>query len=104
MAKAKQMSVGELRKELGNRGIPFQSFFEKSEFVKAYAEAVVDGTTKKRPSTTTPKNNPKKEEEEVYDPSYRDVTVQKMGREGQQRLLTGGSVIDISLKRKTGKK
>jgi len=36
------MRAGELRKELEERGISTKSFFEKSEFVKALAEARVD--------------------------------------------------------------
>ncbi|KAL7576111.1 hypothetical protein ACA910_000888 [Epithemia clementina (nom. ined.)] len=92
MEKAKGMSVGELRKELTSRGVSTKSFFEKSEFIKAYAEAVVDGTAKKQ------QQSPPKVDEEPYDPSYRDVTVQKMPRQEQQRLLQG-VIIDIPLKK-----
>ena len=91
MEKARGMSVADLRKELTSRGVSTKSFFEKSEFVKAYAEAVVDGTK-------TQQSSPPKEEE-VFDPAYLDVTVQKMGRQDQQRLLQGGRVIDIKLKK-----
>lgn len=41
------MASGELKKELQERGISTKSFFEKSEFVKALAEARVDGIDKK---------------------------------------------------------
>ena len=40
------MKAGELKAELESLGISTKSFFEKSEFVKACAEARVDGTTK----------------------------------------------------------
>ena len=47
MEKCKAMKAGELKKELESYGIPTASFFEKSEFVKACAEARVDGVSKK---------------------------------------------------------
>eukprot|EP00957_Ditylum_brightwellii_P051110 3875138-Ditylum_brightwellii.AAC.1 len=40
------MKASELKKELEERGISTKSFFEKSEFVKALAEARVDNITK----------------------------------------------------------
>lgn len=43
MERCKAMKAGELRKELEARGISTKSFFEKPEFVKALAEAIVDG-------------------------------------------------------------
>ena len=42
-----KMRAGELKKELEERGISTKSFFEKSEFVKALAEARVDGVENK---------------------------------------------------------
>jgi hypothetical protein len=47
MQKCETMKAGELKKELEERGISTKSFFEKSEFVKALAEARVDGVEKK---------------------------------------------------------
>jgi len=38
------MNVGELKRELQARGISTESFLEKRELVKAYVEAVADGT------------------------------------------------------------
>jgi hypothetical protein len=43
MEKCKTMKNGELKKELESRGISTKSFFEKSEFIKALANAIVDG-------------------------------------------------------------
>jgi hypothetical protein len=43
----RQIKAGDLKKELEERGISTRSFFEKSEFVKALAEARVDGVEKK---------------------------------------------------------
>jgi hypothetical protein len=90
--KANKMKIGELRDKLKELGISSKSFFEKTEFVKAYAEAVVDGVKQK--TTTTSKS---KAEDEKYDPSYRDVIMKKMDRKDQ--LLLQGTVIDIRLNR-----
>ena len=49
MEKCKSMKAGELKKELEERGVSTKSFFEKSEFVKALAEARVDGVDKPQP-------------------------------------------------------
>jgi len=46
MAKCQEMKASDLRKELKERGVSTASFFEKSEFVKALAEARVDGVSK----------------------------------------------------------
>lgn len=54
MEKCQSMKAGEIKKELERRGISTKSFFEKSEFVKALAEAIVDGVDK---TTTTTKTN-----------------------------------------------
>jgi hypothetical protein len=43
--KAYELKASDLKKKLEDMGISTASFFEKSEFVKAYAEAVVDGGT-----------------------------------------------------------
>jgi hypothetical protein len=84
-AKAQAMKVAELRSALQEMGVSTKSFFEKSEFVKAYADAVADGKTASGTGSRR---------EEPYDPSYRDVVMQKFnGRD--PRLLEGGKVIDV---------
>ena len=83
----KSMSVGDLRKELTSRGIKTNAFFEKSEFVKAYAEAVVDG------AKTTSGASSSRRQEEKYDPSYRDVQMRKLDPSTKRMLQ--GTVIDI---------
>jgi uncharacterized protein with GYD domain len=87
--KAKSMKVGELKKALEDMGISTKSFFEKTEFVKAYAEAIVDGPPKQKAGTRA---RPQTQE---YDPSYRDVVMRKL----DQRELNRGPVIDIRLGR-----
>ena len=56
MEKCKQMKASELKAELESYGISTASFFEKSEFVKACAEARVDGVTKKSSSSSGGEN------------------------------------------------
>lgn len=46
--KCKGMKVGELKSELESLGVSTKSFFEKSEFVRALAEARVDGVKKSK--------------------------------------------------------
>lgn len=86
LEKAKKMKVGELKKELQGRGISTKSFFEKTEFVKAYAEAVADNKSGK--------GGPGPRPEEPRDPSYKDVVMQKMS----QGAMMGQSVIDIMVR------
>jgi hypothetical protein len=47
LEKCQAMKAGELKKELQERGISTSSFFEKSDFVKALADARVDGFDKR---------------------------------------------------------
>lgn len=87
--KCKKLKVKELRKELESYGVSTKSYFEKSEFENAVAEARVDGTRKSATSreydgagwTTT---------EEPWDPAYRDVVVTKF-----DAGLLSGIVIDV---------
>jgi hypothetical protein len=95
MAKASTMGVADLKKELKRRGISTKSFFEKSEFVRAYAKAVVDGVGV---NGNVAGGSPNVDSGEPNDPEYRDVVMQKMGR-SDPRLLQG-TVIDIPLKRR----
>jgi anti-sigma28 factor (negative regulator of flagellin synthesis) len=87
--KANRMKVGELKKALQDLGISTKSFFEKTEFVKAYAEAMVDGPPKKKAGTGGGGQQTKEE----YDPSYRDVVMQKF----DPRQLLSNRIIDIRL-------
>jgi hypothetical protein len=93
MKKANAMKVGELKKALQNLGIPTSSLFEKSEFVKAYAEAIVDGAKEKSKSSSGDTNRATTAKDEPYDPDYQTVVMQKMPR-GDPRMLQG-VVIDV---------
>lgn len=91
---ANSMKVNELRKELQDMGISSNTFFEKSEFVKAYVDAIQNGKTKKTTSSSNQSNSKQAtQKEESFDPEYRDVIMQKMDKR-DPRLLSG-SVIDI---------
>ena len=89
METCKKMKVGELKKELESYGVSTKSFFEKSEFVRAVAEARVDGVKSRRAGG----GNRTAAREEEYDPSYRDVQMQKM----DTRALGISPVIDVRL-------
>mmetsp|Transcript_4061 Transcript_4061/g.6728 ORF Transcript_4061/g.6728 Transcript_4061/m.6728 type:complete len:181 (-) Transcript_4061:118-660(-) len=87
------MKAKDIRQELQSYGISTKSFFEKSEFVRAVAEARVDGV--KQTSTTagsSSSSSSSRVKEEPRDPSYRDVAVSKFA--GDKTLL-GRGVIDI---------
>jgi hypothetical protein len=88
MEKAKKMKVGDIKKDLEGRGISTKSFFEKSEFVKAYAEAVVDGVKGKKRRAADPPP-----EEEKFDPEYREVVMQKFN--ARDPRLMQSKVIDV---------
>jgi hypothetical protein len=92
MTKTKTMKVGELKQELEARGVSTKSFFEKTEFVRAYAEAIVDGTKKKgyraRPQPFM--------QDEPYDSSYRDVIMDKIPKDS--RLLQGTTIVDTTVR------
>ncbi len=100
MAKCQTMKVGDLKKELQSYGVNTKSFFEKSEFVRAVAEARVDGKSKTNSSASSASagsssSSSSSSEEEPYDPSYRDVIMRKMTDD--PRMLGGGPLIDIRL-------
>lgn len=93
IAKCSSMRVGELKKELESLGISTKSFFEKSEFVRALAEARVDGVKGKK-STGAGRQTRK----EDYDPNYRDVVMQKMNLNPRDPRWGGSTIIDVRLK------
>ena len=101
------MKVGELKKELESYGVSTRSYFEKSEFVRAVAEARVDGTGKKgsasgggggggggasSSSSSSSGRAGARAKEEPRDPTYRDVIVTKFP--GNKGLLEG-KIFDV---------
>jgi hypothetical protein len=87
-AKAKEMSLADLRKDLAGRGISTKSFFEKTDFINAYATAVVDGAPGRAGRAAPPR------QEEVRDPDYRDVVMTKLPR--NDVLALAAAVIDVT--------
>jgi len=84
--KCKSMKVSELKSELASYGISTKSFFEKSEFVRACAEARVDGSSRKSAGGGGGASGVQQEE---YDPSYRDVAMKKMSPEQVAQMGQG---------------
>ena len=112
METCKEMKVGELKKELESYGVSTKSYFEKSEFVRAVAEARIDGMRAMGPigrggggggSTRSSggggdatkgsgRGGGGRVREEPRDPSYRDVIVSKFP--GNKGLLEG-KIMDV---------
>jgi hypothetical protein len=69
MAKCRSMKASELKQELKDRGVPNGSFLEKSDFVRAVAEARVDGVVAQRGSSSSSSSS-----EEGY-AEYKNVEV-----------------------------
>ena len=88
--KIRSMKVLEMKKELNDMGVSTKSFFEKSEFIKALAEARVDGVKKGGAGGR------RMEQEEEYDPSYRDVVMQRFNMDPRDPRMRG-ALIDIRL-------
>lgn len=93
MSRLQDMKVKELKAELESYGISTKSFFEKSEFVKAVAEARIDGVKKKKTVGSTTTTN-KGWRDEAWDPSYKDVSVRRF----DSSFMDPTGVIDVRLR------
>jgi len=92
------MKLSNLKKELQDRGISTNSFFEKSDLVKAYANAIADNSEPKAKNSTKNKNTGSRHggsnnERERFDPSYKDVIMHPFD---PSSILSGDVVIDIT--------
>ena len=100
MASARYMSIGALQQELHARGIRTDFFRLKSQFVRAYAEAIVDGTPKTHGHTggwrgyQYPDPPPPPPKEQKFDPSFQDVQMKKV--DALDPYLRQGIVIDLT--------
>jgi hypothetical protein len=81
LEEGRSMSISSLKQELKDRGISTSSFFEKSDLVKAYANAITDDTKDK---------GSKGHNNQSFDPSYRNVIMQKFET---MTLMAGDDVI-----------
>lgn len=82
----KSMRSASLRQELKGRGISTDAFFDKSDLVEAYANAVAYNLRS---------NDMRKEQRatSTFDPSYRDVIVHAFD---PRVIMTGDTIIDIT--------
>jgi len=93
MAKCQAMKASELKKELQTYGIPTASFFEKSEFVKAVAEARVDGVAKQSSGggSSSSSGEGYAEYADVEVLTDEDAGPKKRGQQEQQQQGGGGN-------------
>ena len=116
------MKVGELKQVLESQGISTKTFIEKSEFIKAYTQLMMNGggggassrtadnkttsdassstkkTTSSNSSSSSRRESPSSSGDTQKDPAYRDVTVYKMNRSDPRMLQ--GTMIDITIPKK----
>ena len=67
------MKLSSLKSELKNRGISTASFFEKSDLINAYANAIADSIDSNKRSTKSTNTN-RSSNNNSFDPSYRTVS------------------------------
>lgn len=86
LEEGRAMKLSSLKKELHDRGISTSSFFEKSDLVKAYANAIADHVKVKSVNTSS-------RNDEIFDPSYRNVIMQAFD---PSTILARDVIIDIA--------
>ena len=92
IAKLKDVTTKDLKKELESYGINTRSFFEKKQMTKAVAEARVDGVKKtSRTSSSKYSRSSTETEEEKWDPAYKNVYCRKF----DASTIDPSGVIDI---------
>lgn len=107
MERCKKMKTADLRKELDQYGLNSKGMFEKRDFVRAVAEARVDGMKKQYKKSSSTRNSstgfgrrydPKEKgaAEEPFDPTYRDVVTRKLEDDVKAGLFLSDSVIDVN--------
>jgi hypothetical protein len=82
--------VKDLKEELESYGISAKSFFEKSAFIKAVAEARVDGVAKTNKKSAASSSD-RSRNNDGWDPSYKDVSVRRF----DARTMDMSGLIDI---------
>ena len=86
------MKLSSLKSELKNRGISTASFFEKSDLISAYANAVADSINSNKRSTKSTNTN-RSSNNNSFDPSYRTVSCISFD---PSSFLSGEVIIDIT--------
>jgi len=96
------MKISQLKNELTGRGISTVSYFEKSDLIDAYANAIADNNSvsndKTSPTnnkgTTTNTDRRSSSNDAIFDPSYKNVIMSSF--DPSTMILPGEVVIDIT--------
>merc|ERR1712166_878333 len=86
------MKLSSLKSELKNRGISTASFFEKSDLINAYANAIADSINSNKRATKSTNTN-RSSNNNSFDPSYRTVSCISFD---PSSFLSGEVIIDIT--------
>merc|ERR1712194_838602 len=97
------MKISQLKNELTGRGISTVSYFEKSDLIDAYANAIADKNSVSNDKTSSPTNNKgtttntdrrSSSNDAIFDPSYKNVIMSSF--DPSTMILSGEVVIDIT--------
>jgi len=86
------MKISDLKNELNDRGISTVSFFEKSDLIDAYANAIADNDKSSPTKGTT--HTDRRSNDAIFDPSYKNVIMRSF--DPSTTILPGEVVIDIT--------
>jgi hypothetical protein len=86
------MKLSSLKSELKDRGISTASFFEKSDLINAYANAIADNINSNKRSTKSTNTN-RSSNNDTFDPSYRTVIMHSFD---PSSFLSGEVIIDTT--------
>jgi hypothetical protein len=87
------MKLSSLKSELKDRGISTASFFEKSDLINAYANAIADNINNNKRSTKSTNTSSRSSNNNSFDPSYKTVTMHSFN---PSSFLSGEVIIDIT--------
>jgi len=97
------MKISQLKNELTGRGISTVSYFEKSDLIDAYANAIADKNSVSNDKTSSPTNNKgtttntdrrSSSNDAIFDPSFKNVIMSSF--DPSTMILPGEVVIDIT--------
>jgi len=92
------MKISKLKNELTDRGISTVSYFEKSDLIDAYANAIADNSVSNDKTSPTNKGTTntdrRSSNDSIFDPSYKNVIMSSFDL--RTMILPGEVVIDIT--------
>jgi len=92
------MKISKLKNELTDRGISTVSYFEKSDLIDAYANAIADNSVSNDKTSPTNKGTTntdrRSSNDAIFDPSYKNVIMSSFDL--RTMILPGEVVIDIT--------